>query len=287
MPAATALVPQVTPHGPPAGGQRAARHHAQHRLRRRRGARRRLREPRLDGRRRRAGRLHVPRQRRVPLGRSSVRAARRWPSGTSFLSELREGFAEVRRHRWLWLGLLNAFLFLMIVVAPFEVIGPVVAKSELGGAFSWGVILTGFSVGTLLGGLVMLRVRLERPMFVAGMLFFATCFAPLLLALPGAGLVDRARLRGRGVRGRHLRDHLGDRAPAPHPARDARARRRMGLARHDRRHAARLRAHGADRRRRRARRRRSSASRSRRSRSRSCSSSTAIYANCVSKDHQW
>jgi MFS family permease len=73
----------------------------------------------------------------------------------------------------------------MIVVAPFEVIGPVVARSELGGAFAWGVILTGFSVGTLLGGIVMLRVELERPMFVAGVLFFATCFAPLLLALPG------------------------------------------------------------------------------------------------------
>jgi MFS family permease len=104
---------------------------------------------------------------------------------SSFLAELRDGFAEVRRHRWLSVGLLNAFLFVMIVVAPFEVIGPVVARSELGGAFAWGVILTGFSVGTLLGGIVMLRVELERPMFVAGVLFFATCFAPLLLALPG------------------------------------------------------------------------------------------------------
>ena len=86
---------------------------------------------------------------------------------------MRDGFDEVRRRRWLWLGLLNAFLYLMLVVAPFEVIGPVIAKRDLGGAFEWGVILTGFSVGTLLGGLVMLRVRLERPLFVAGLLFFA------------------------------------------------------------------------------------------------------------------
>ena len=102
--------------------------------------------------------------------------------GSSFLSELRAGFDEVRRHRWLWIGLLNAFLFLMVVVAPFEVIGPIVAKRDLGGAFSWGVILTGFSVGTLLGGLLMLRVRLKRPMFTAGLIFFVTCVAPLLLA---------------------------------------------------------------------------------------------------------
>jgi MFS family permease len=110
----------------------------------------------------------------------------RTPAGerSSFLSELREGFEEVRRHRWLWIGLLNAFLFVMVVVAPFEVIGPIVAKRDLGGAFSWGVILTGFSVGTLLGGLVMLRVRLKRPMFTAGLVFFVTCVAPLLLAVP-------------------------------------------------------------------------------------------------------
>ena len=47
------------------------------------------------------------------------------------------------------------------------------------------MILTGFSIGTLLGGLVMLRVHFRRPLFVAGVLFFATCVAPLLLALPG------------------------------------------------------------------------------------------------------
>ena len=105
--------------------------------------------------------------------------------GTRFLRELRAGFDEVRRHRWLWMGMGNASLFLMLVVAPFELIGPIVSKNELGGAFSWGVIQTGFAVGMLLGSLVMLRVRLERPMFVAGLLFFVTCVAPLLLALPG------------------------------------------------------------------------------------------------------
>jgi MFS family permease len=117
------------------------------------------------------------------LGALSLRAGS-GATGTRFLSELRAGFDEVRRHRWLWLGLINAFLFLMLVVAPFEVIGPVVARRELGGAFAWGLILTGFSVGMLLGGLVMLQVRFERPLFVAGLLFLPTGIAPLLLSLP-------------------------------------------------------------------------------------------------------
>jgi len=68
------------------------------------------------------------------LAALSVRTAAS-AGGTRFLGELREGFDEVRRHRWLWLGLLNAFFYLMLVVAPFEVIGPVVAKRDLGGAF--------------------------------------------------------------------------------------------------------------------------------------------------------
>jgi MFS family permease len=118
--------------------------------------------------------------------------------GTRFVSELRAGFDEVRRHRWLRLGLLNAFLFLMLVVAPFEVIGPIVAKRDLGGAFAWGVILTGFSVGTLLGGLLMLRVRLRRPLFVAGVLFFATCVAPLLLAIPASAWTISIAYAGEG-----------------------------------------------------------------------------------------
>src|SRR5260221_10825230 len=52
------------------------------------------------------------------LAALSVRAAT-GAGGTRFLTELREGFDEVRRHRWLWLRLLNAFAFLIVLVAPF------------------------------------------------------------------------------------------------------------------------------------------------------------------------
>ena len=188
----------------------------------------------------------------------------------------------MRRHRWLWIGLSNAFLFLMLVVAPFEVIGPIVAKNDLGGAFAWGVILTGFSVGTLLGGLVMLRVRFRRPMFVAGLLFFATCMRAAAAGAAGAGLGDRARLRRARASPSGIFVTAWETAIQNHIPREMLARvGRLGLARHDRRHAARLRAHRAWSSARSAPVRRSWASRSPHSCSHSCSSLTGtleIYA---------
>ena len=70
-PAATALVPQVTPRGSAAAGQRAARHDAQPRGRPGRGARRHPREPGLHRRGGGARRLHIRRSARPASSRSA------------------------------------------------------------------------------------------------------------------------------------------------------------------------------------------------------------------------
>lgn len=100
----------------------------------------------------------------------------------SFGHELREGFREVRRHRWLWMTLINTFLFLMLYVAPIHVLGPLIAKEDLGGALSWGFIDAAFGLGMAVGGIVAATVHFRRPVFVAAVLFLATCISPLLLA---------------------------------------------------------------------------------------------------------
>ena len=46
-------------------------------------------------------------------------------------------------------------------------LGPVVAKNDLGGAAAWGAILAAGGVGAVVGGLVALRVRAERPLAVS------------------------------------------------------------------------------------------------------------------------
>jgi MFS family permease len=92
----------------------------------------------------------------------------------NFLRELREGWREFVSRTWLWVivvgfGVLNA-----AETGAFSVLGPVVAKEELGGATAYGAIFAAEAVGLVLGGALMLRFRPSRPLF-------AGCLSMLLL----------------------------------------------------------------------------------------------------------
>jgi hypothetical protein len=80
--------------------------------------------------------------------------------------------------------ILNASLFLMLYVAPLDVIGPIVSRRSLGGATAWGLISASFAGGMALGGLGLMVVHLRKPMLLASWLFLITCLSPLLLARP-------------------------------------------------------------------------------------------------------
>jgi MFS family permease len=129
--------------------------------------------------------------------------AGRTPSGARepFRHELAVGWREVRRRRWVWMTILNISLFLMLYVAPFDVVGPIVARDSLGGATAWGLISASFAVGMALGGAVVIGMRLRRPVLVAGILFVITSFSPLLLAFtaPLALICSSYTLEGLGV----------------------------------------------------------------------------------------
>ena len=100
----------------------------------------------------------------------------------NMLRELREGWDEFRSRTWLWaivvqFGFVNAF-----GSGAWVVLGPVVARAELGGAKAWGLILAGNGVGLMLGGLVALRIRPQRPLLVATLAIFLMVPPYLLLA---------------------------------------------------------------------------------------------------------
>jgi MFS family permease len=99
-----------------------------------------------------------------------------------FAHELAVGWREVRSRRWVWMAILNASLFLMLYVAPFEVIGPIVSRESLGGPIAWGLISASFAAGMAAGGLGMMLVRLPRPMVVASAMLLVTSVSPVLLA---------------------------------------------------------------------------------------------------------
>ena len=102
---------------------------------------------------------------------------------SSFTDELREGWREVRSHRWVWQMLIVGFLYLLLFVGPLDVVGPIVSKELFGGALAWGLISGTYFGGMILGGLIAMRDRLRRPSPIGGALVLAGALGPFLAAL--------------------------------------------------------------------------------------------------------
>jgi MFS family permease len=102
----------------------------------------------------------------------------------NFLGELKEGWREFVSRTWLWAIVLQ-FGFVNAVVSGTEnVLGPVVAKSHLGGATGWGLLLTSTSVGLIAGGLLVLRFSPRRILLAATLGYLLSIGFPIGLAVP-------------------------------------------------------------------------------------------------------
>ena len=100
-----------------------------------------------------------------------------------FLHELREGWQEFTRHTWLWSTVLLFGISNFVFVGCWVVLGPVVAKQELGGAGAWATVLSAWGAGAIVGGLAALRYRPRRPLLASVIVAW-----PLLLQLLGLAL---------------------------------------------------------------------------------------------------
>jgi MFS family permease len=102
----------------------------------------------------------------------------------SFLRELAIGWSEVRAHRWLWLIVLNAALFLMLFEGPLQVVGPVTMEAAYNGPVSWGLLGASLSLGMVVGALWLADWhRLRRPFYLSLVLFFTAAGIPVLMLL--------------------------------------------------------------------------------------------------------
>jgi len=100
----------------------------------------------------------------------------------SVLGELREGWSAFASRRWLWATTMQYSVVLAAWYGAFQVLGPVVARAHLGGPAAWGLITAADAVGLIAGGLIALRLTVQRPILCV-VLIGATCaISPLALA---------------------------------------------------------------------------------------------------------
>lgn len=124
------------------------------------------------------------------LGAAALLAPIRLPrpvraAGGSVFRDLREGWGYFRSTTWLWVVVLAFSVICAVHQGGFFTLGPVLAKDTTIGERGWGLILSAEALGLLVTGLVLLRLRLERPLFW-GMLGTVLYAAPLV----ALGLTD-------------------------------------------------------------------------------------------------
>lgn len=119
-----------------------------------------------------------------------VPALERPAEPSTFLADLRAGWREFVSRTWLWVVVVHAAVFHMLVVAPLMVLGPVVADRELGGAADWGFIAASIGIGVILGSGSASRLSPARPLFVAVLAFsIGEALLAIALGLPASTLV--------------------------------------------------------------------------------------------------
>ncbi len=112
---------------------------------------------------------------------AQIRVAARVREQAGFFLELREGWRALTAQTWLWSSIGLFGFSNMFYAGAWVVLGPSIAKAELGGASAWATILTVGGVGAVVGGIAAIRYRPARPLF-------ACVLAPVPMVLPLVGL---------------------------------------------------------------------------------------------------
>jgi MFS family permease len=114
-------------------------------------------------------------------------------AGHTIVRDLIEGWNEFRSREWLWVIVISAAVG-NLALTSLLVLGPLVAKESLGGAPDYGAIVAAQGAGLIAGGLLALRWRPARPLFVSMLAllpeaveiaFFAGVRVTALIALSG------------------------------------------------------------------------------------------------------
>jgi MFS family permease len=110
--------------------------------------------------------------------------AREVQERATLLRELRHGWGAFRARRWLWITVACFTLYTAFAWAPWQVLGPQIARLSLGGPGAWAAIVVALGAGSIAGGVIGLRARVRHPLRVSLALFVVV--TPTMLALVAA-----------------------------------------------------------------------------------------------------
>ena len=120
---------------------------------------------------------------------------------TTVLTELREGWAEVRSRNWIWV-IIAAFSFALLTsFGPWQTLGATVSIEEYDTRATFGIATSAMGAGTILGAVIGFRWRPRHPMRT-GMLLalpWPASFAIFALGLPVVALLPIFALTGTSV----------------------------------------------------------------------------------------
>ena len=131
-----------------------------------------------------------PRRRDSAAGAEAAASA----EGETLRAQLRVGYEEVRARAWVWAVLIAACALVFFGLAPWFVLGPVVAEENYGGTDVYGIVTAALGAGTIIGSIVGIHWRPLHPMRVGLVLGAIWCpmavayalGAPLEIVLPAA-----------------------------------------------------------------------------------------------------
>lgn len=136
---------------------------------------------------------------------------------TSFLVDLREGWAAFTSRTWVWTFVVY-FAIANTFWGAWTALGPVVADRDLGGAAAWGTVLAALGVGALAGSVLATRanprralvhVALMEGLFSIQLAFLAAVSSVPLLAI-GAFISGAGMTLGMTVWESTLQRHIPD-----------------------------------------------------------------------------
>jgi predicted MFS family arabinose efflux permease len=106
----------------------------------------------------------------------------------SVIDDMVHGWREFTARRWVWLMVVLFSISNVGFTMAIDVLGPVRSLESWDGPRGWAVVLVSFSVGTVLGVVVAMRIRPSRPLLVAMTAEVFVAF-PVLAMAPPAPLV--------------------------------------------------------------------------------------------------